>query len=613
MAKIAVPTAFAAVVFALALTTLAASAAEVRTSHGLSLFGDLKYGPDFTHFDYANPDAPKGGSVKLHAIGTYDSLNPFILKGSPAVALGFLYDTLMDGSLDEASTEYGLVAESADVPDDISWVAFNLRPEARWHDGSPITADDVIFTFETLTQKGHPFYRAYYANVEKAEKLSPHKVKFTFSGPLNRELPTIIGQLVVLPKGYWEGRDFEKTTLEPPMGSGPYRIANVDPGRSISYERVADYWGRDLPVNRGRYNADRLRFDYYRDQTVALEAFKSHGYDFRNENTAKIWATGYDFPAKRAGLVIKEEIENESPTGMQGFVFNIRRDKFKDRALREALAYAFDFEWTNKNLFYGQYTRTKSYFSNSELASSGLPQGGELALLEPYRDKLPPEVFNRPYEAPATDGSGSLRANLRQAKTLLDKAGWKIEDRKLIGPDGAPLEIEILLVTPAFERIAAPMIKNLDRLGVTARLRTVDTSQYQNRLDRFDFDMIVNSWGQSLSPGNEQRNFWSTVSADTPGSRNFIGVKDPVVDALIDQIIFAESRQTLVDATRALDRVLLWGHYVIPQWHIRNFRVAYWNKFGRPKTAPRYALGFDYWWIDAAKAAALDRGEATLD
>jgi microcin C transport system substrate-binding protein len=577
MAKIAVPTAALAAVFALALATPAASAAEVRVSHGLSLFGDLKYGPDFAHFDYANPDAPKGGSVKLHSIGTYDSLNLFILKGSPAVALGFLYDTLMDGSLDEASTEYGLVAESAEVPDDISWVAFNLRPEARWHDGSPITADDVIFTFETLTQKGHPFYRAYYANVEKAEKLSPHKVKFTFSGPLNRELPTIIGQLVVLPKAYWEGRDFEKTTLEPPMGSGPYRIADIDPGRSITYERVTDYWGRDLPVNRGRYNADRLRFDYYRDQTVALEAFKSHGYDFRVENTAKIWATGYDFPAKRAGLVIKEEIEHESPTGMQGFVFNLRRDKFKDRALREALAYAFDFEF------------------------------------EPYRDKLPPEVFSRPYEPSSTDGSGSLRANLRQAKTLLDKAGWKIKDRKLIGPDDAPLEIEILLVTPAFERIAAPMIKNLDRLGVTARLRTVDTSQYQNRLDRFDFDMIVNSWGQSLSPGNEQRNFWSMVSADTPGSRNFIGVKDPVVDALIDKIIFAESRQALVDATRALDRVLLWGHYVIPQWHIRNFRVAYWNMFGRPKTAPRYALGFDYWWVDAAKAGALDRGEATPD
>ncbi len=420
---IEIPMVSRAAALALAAATFLAplaDAAEVEVSHGLSLFGDLKYGPDFTHFDYANPQAPKGGSIKLHAIGTYDSLNPYILKGSPAAGLGYLYDTLMDGSQDEASTEYGLVAESAEVPDDISWVAFNLRPEARWHDGSPITADDVVFTFDILKTKGHPFFRAYYANVDKAEKLGPKKVKFTFSGPLNRELPTIVGQLVVLPKAYWRGRDFGKTILEPPLGSGPYRIAGLDPGRSITYERVADYWGRDLPVNKGRYNADRIRFDYYRDQTVALEAFKSHTYDFRNENTAKIWATGYDFPALRSGLVIREEIANESPTGMQGFAFNTRRQKFKDRRLREALAYAFDFEWTNKNLFYGQYTRTKSYFSNSELASSGLPQGAELALLEPYRGQLPPELFTRAYEPPSSDGSGNIRANLRKAKALLE-------------------------------------------------------------------------------------------------------------------------------------------------------------------------------------------------
>ncbi len=582
-------------------------------SHGLSLHGGLKYGPAFTHFDYVNPDAPKGGTVRQSAIGTFDSLNPFILRGQSAAGIGLVYESLMTPSLDEPDADYGQIAESVEVADDISWVVFNLRPEARWHDGSPITADDVVYSFDILKTKGHPFYRAYYAAVERAEKLGPHKVKFVFRVGLNRELPKILGQLTVLPKAYYETHEFDKTTLEPPLGSGPYRIAELEPSRSITYGRIPDYWGQDLPVNRGTNNFDVIRIDYYRDRTVALEAFKAHEYDFRLENTAKVWATGYDFPAARQGFVIAEEIPHENPTGMQGFVFNTRRAIFQDRRLRRALAYAFDFEWTNANLFNGAYTRTTSYFSNSELAAQGLPSTEELALLEPFRDQIPDEVFTDIYQPPETDGSGNVRANLRSAKKLLEEAGWVIENGKLVHQgSGEPLEIEFLLVSPAFERIVGPLTQNLKRLGVASRIRTVDTAQYQNRLDQFDFDIVVSSFGQSLSPGNEQLDFWGSSKADIEGSRNLIGVVDPAVDALIEAIISAPDRAALVTATRALDRVLLWGHYVIPHWHIRTFRVAYWNRFGRPKVQPRFGLGFNTWWIDPDKDAALQRGEAAL-
>ena len=582
-------------------------------SHGLSLHGGLKYGPAFTHFDYVNPDAPKGGTVRQSAIGTFDSLNPFILRGQSAAGIGLIYESLMTPSLDEPDADYGQIAESVEVADDISWVVFNLRPEARWHDGSPITADDVVYSFDILKTKGHPFYRAYYAAVERAEKLGPHKVKFVFRVGLNRELPKILGQLTVLPKAYYETHEFDKTTLEPPLGSGPYRIAELEPSRSITYGRIPDYWGQDLPVNRGTNNFDVIRIDYYRDRTVALEAFKAHEYDFRLENTAKVWATGYDFPAARQGFVIAEEIPHENPTGMQGFVFNTRRAIFQDRRLRRALAYAFDFEWTNANLFNGAYTRTTSYFSNSELAAQGLPPTEELALLEPFRDQIPDEVFTDIYQPPETDGSGNVRANLRSAKKLLEEAGWVIENGKLVHQgSGEPLEIEFLLVSPAFERIVGPLTQNLKRLGVASRIRTVDTAQYQNRLDQFDFDIVVASFGQSLSPGNEQLDFWGSSKADIEGSRNLIGVVDPAVDALIEAIIAAPDRAALVTATRALDRVLLWGHYVIPHWHIRTFRVAYWNRFGRPKVQPRFGLGFNTWWIDPDKDAALQRGEAAL-
>jgi microcin C transport system substrate-binding protein len=590
-----------------------AASDNVPRSHGLSMYGDLKYGPDFSHFDYANPDAPKGGEVKLAAIGTFDTLNPFTLKGIPAAGIGQLFDTLTAQSSDEPFSEYGLIAETIEVPADRSWVAYTLRKEACFHDGTPITADDVISTFETLKTKGQPFYRAYYANVAEVEKLGEHKVKFSFSAGDNRELPLIVGQLPVLSKAYWGTRDFEKTTLEPPLGSGPYTIASVDPGRSIVYRRVKDYWGAKLPVKAGSDNFETIRYDYYRDTTVALEAFKAGQYDFRAENVAKNWATAYTGPAVTRGLIKKEEIPNQLPTGMQAYVYNTRRPVFQDPRVRQALAYAFDFEWTNKSLFYGAYTRTKSYFSNSDLASQGPPSPAEVQILEPFRDKLPPEVFTQAYQPPSTEGPGNIRENLLTAHNLLKAAGWVVKGKTLVNErTGAPLEFEILLDDPSFERVTLPFVKNLERLGVTARVRTVDTAQYQNRVDNFDFDMTVVVWPQSLSPGNEQRDFWSSERADTPGSRNLAGIKDPVVDELINLLIAAPDRQSLIDRTRALDRVLLWGHYVIPHWHNRSFRVAYWDKFDRPGITPPYALGFDTWWVDPKKGAVLAQRRGTL-
>ena len=587
---------------------------RVTAGHGLSMHGDLKYGPGFKHFGYVNPEAPKGGNVKLAAIGTFDTLNPFILKGVPAVGLGETFDTLTVSSLDEPFSQYGLVAESIEVPADRSWVAYTLRPEARFHDGTPMTVEDVIWTFETLKVKGQPFYRSYYAQVVKAEKIGDRKVKFSFGPGENRELPLIVGQLPVLSKAWWSKRDFEKTILDPPLGSAAYRVDIVEPGRSITYRRVKDYWGARLPVNVGRDNFDTLRFDYYRDTTVALEAFKGGEYDFRQENGAKNWATAYTTPAVTQGLIKKEAIKNEVPTGMQGFVYNIRRPVFQDRRVRRAIAHAFDFEWANKNLFYGAYTRTKSYFSNSELASRGLPGPDELKVLEPFRGKVPEEVFTREYQPPVTDGSGNIRESAHEALILLKEAGWVIKGQKLVhGKTGEPFAFEILLSDAQWERIALPFIKNLERLGVTARVRTVDAAQYQKRVEDFDFDMTVQVFGQSLSPGNEQSDFWSSAAAATKGSRNVAGIRDPVVDKLIDLVIQAPDRPGLVARTRALDRVLLWGQYVIPHWHIQAFRVAYWDKLRRPAVVPKYALGFDTWWLDAKQEAALARrkGEMT--
>ena len=601
-------TAFTAL--SLMLASAAPQAQDVYVGHGLAMHGDLKYDADFSHFDYVNPDAPKGGKVRQFSIGSFDNLNPFILKGVSAAGIGRISESLMAGSEDEAFSQYGLIAESVEMPADRTWVAFTLRPEARWHDGTPITVDDVIFSLEILKTKGHPFYRAYYGDVIKAEKIGEGKVKFTFAEGLNRELPLIVGELPILSKTYYETHDFEKTTLVSPLGSGPYRVESVDPGRSITYTRVEDYWGADLPVKRGRHNFDTIRIDYYRDPTVAMEAFKAHEYDFRSENASKVWATAYVGEAFDDGRIVKQEISHKIPTGMQSFTFNTRRDKFADPRLRRALGYAFDFEWTNKNLFNSAYTRTESYFSNSELASSGLLDEAELALLEPFRTQIPAKVFEAVYETPTTDGSGNARNNLRKALKLLAEAGWLIIGGKLVNPtDGRPLEIEFLIVSPLFERILAPFIKNLEKLGISAKIRLVDSAQYQKRLEEFDFDMIVTSIGQSPSPGNEQSDYWTTVAADTPGSRNYAGIKDPVVDSLVATLIAAPDRDSLITATRALDRVLLSGYYVIPHWHIRSFRVAYWNKLRRPAIAPTYSLGFDAWWVDRALEETLTQRE----
>ncbi|MDX1655898.1 MAG: extracellular solute-binding protein [Candidatus Competibacteraceae bacterium] len=583
------------------------AAAGVAPVHAIAMHGQPKYGPDFQHFDYVNPAAPKGGEMRRHTIGNFDTLNPFVVRGDAPAGIGLLFESLVVSSADEAFTEYGLIAESIEMPEDRSWVIYNLRPEARFHDGSPISADDVIFSFETLRSKGAPFYRFYYANVASAEKLGERRVKFTFSGGPNQELPLIMGQLPVIPRAYWEERDFEATTLKPPVGSGPYRIAAFEPGRYIVYQRDPDYRGRDLPVNRGRNNFDRIRFDFYRDSTVSLEAFKAEAYDIRPETSSKDWATGYAIPAVARGELIKGEFPHQRPSGMQGFAFNLRRPLFQDPRVRQALAYAFDFQWSNQNLFYGQYTRTDSYFDNSELAAQGLPSKEELELLEPLRGQIPEEVFTSEYRPPSTEGPNGLRQNLRQALLLLQEAGWTVRDRRLVhGESGRPFEFEILIDQPIWERIALPFARNLERLGIAARVRQVDSAQYQNRMRSFDFDMTVESWGQSLSPGNEQREFWGSQAAKLEGSRNRTGVQDPAIDQLIQAVIAAPDRDSLVTRVQALDRVLLWNHLVVPHWHIPYDRVAYWDKFGMPETIPMQGIQLDTWWYEPDKARGME-------
>ena len=579
-------------------------------AHALAMHGTPKYPAGFTNFDYANPNAPKGGTQVSSVTGTFDSLNPFILQGTPA-GVGIIYDSLMVSSADEPFTKYCLLCETVETPDDRSWVEFVLRDDAYWHDGEPITVDDVIFTFETLLAKGRPFYRFYYGDVAEAVKTGPRSVRFNFSDP-NPELPLIMGELVVLPKHYWESRDFSKTTLEPPLGSAAYRISRVEPGRTTEYERVEDYWATDHPTEAGFNNIDVLRFEYFRDRTVAREAFKSGAIDFWVENSSKDWATAFDTPATRSGVLITEEFPHERTAGMQGFALNIRKPIFSDRRVREALSYAFDFEWSNQNLFYGAYTRTDSYFDNSELSSSGLLKDAgaeEREILERLRDQLPEEVFTKVFAVPVTDGSGArgLRANLRTARGLLEEAGWVVRDGRLVNVEsGAPFEFEVMLVSPAFERIVLPLKRNLERLGIKVDVRLVDSSQYQERTESFDFDVIVRTFGQSLSPGNEQRDYWSSAAAARRGGRNIIGISDPAIDELIELVITAPTRESLVQRTRALDRALLWGHYVIPNWHIPYDRIAYWDKYGKPEieTTINGAIT-GAWWIDPAKEASL--------
>jgi microcin C transport system substrate-binding protein len=583
-------------------------AQTVTRSHAIAMHGEPKYGPEFTHFDYVDPDAPTGGTLRLGVTGTFDSLNPYIPKGNPAAGVGA--ETLTAASEDEPFTRYGLIAETIEWPEDRSWVRFTLRENARWHDGQPITVEDVIFSFETLKTKGQPFLRFYYASIAGAEKVGPRTVEFRFTEAGNRELPLIAGEIPVLPKHYWEGRDFAATTLEPPLSSGPYRVVHVDAGRSLEVERVDDYWGRDLAVNRGINNFDHIRYEYFRDDTVLRQALKGGVIDFRNENQAKAWALDYDIPAVRNGWLIKETVPHERPAGMQAFVFNTRRALFADANVRRALAYAFDFEWTNRILFFDQYTRTTSYFANSELASSGLPEGEERRILEPYRGRVPDEVFTQPFTVPTTDGTGWPRDNLEAALRLLGEAGWHVRDLSLVNDEtGRPFEFEILIVSPTFERVMLPFVRNLKRLGIEARVRLVDETQYINRIRDYDFDMAMLVWGQSESPGNEQRSFWGSEAADTPGSRNWAGIKDPVVDALIEQVITAPDRDDLVNRVHALDRVLLWGNYVIPAWHLSADRVLFWDKFGQPSVVAPRGVNVDTWWFDPIKAARLEARE----
>jgi microcin C transport system substrate-binding protein len=599
------------VVAAAFVALLAAGTAQAAPSEGMSLFGDLKYKPGFTHFDYANPQAPKGGTMRYSAIGTFDTLNPFVINGVPAGGISLIFDTLSAVAADEPASEYGLVAQSIDLALDKLSVLYTLRKAARFHDGTPMTPTDVIWTFETLRKHGQPLYRTYYGDVTKVEQEGDRGVRFYFKSTTNRELPQILGEMPVLSKTYWSGRDFSKTTLTPPLGSGPYTIKSLDPGRSITYERVKDYWGANLPVNKGRYNVDTIRYDYYRDATIALEAFKAGQYDVRQENSSKAWATGYDSPALRAGLIKKEQIPNELPSGMQGLGYNLRRPIFQDFRVREALAYAFDFEWSDKNLFYGYYKRTRSYFDNSELAATGVPQGQELQILDKFRGQIPDAVFTTEYDPPKYDGSGNIRDGLRKALKLLMEAGWTVKDEKLVNAKtDQPFEFEILINDPAYERIVLPFTQNLARMGITARVRTVDTAQYERRMDTFDYDMTVVLFPQSLSPGNEQRDFFGSRAADAHGSQNVLGIKSPVIDRLIEELISSPDRASLVAHTRALDRVLQYGYYVIPQFHLGAFWVAYWDKFRRPEISPKYALDLGTWWVDPGAAKSVEAKKA---
>lgn len=588
------------------LLLLATMAQASSGQHALTLYGEPpKYPADFEHFDYANPDAPKGGTLRLSGFGGFDSFNGFISKGTAAEQLDLIYDTLTFHSLDEPFTEYGLIAERIERAEDHTWVRFHLRPEARFHDGEPVTAEDVVFSFNTLVEQGTPFYRAYYADVESVTADDEHSVTFRFKHGQNRELPLVLGQLPVLPKHFWADRDFSRGGLEPPLGSGPYRITDVRPGRSVTFERVKDWWAKDLPVQKGFHNFDRIVVDYYRDTGVALEAFKAGQFDFNQEVSARNWATGYDSPALREGRIVKEEIPNQNTQGMQGFVFNLRKPYFADVRVREAISLLFDFEWANARLFHDAYTRSESFFGNSKLAAEGKPGEAELALLEPLRDRVPASVFDIAPSPPKTDGSGVIREQMREAYALLQEAGWRIENDQLINEAGEPLKFEFLLVQADFERVLLPFKRNLASLGIEMNIRRVDVSQYINRLRNRDFDMVVSGFGQSNSPGNEQREYWHSASADNPGSRNLMGLRDPAVDALVEGLIQADSREELVNHTRALDRVLRALHILVPNFNTPVYRVAYWNKFAHPATAPKYDLGLRTWWVDQSKPGAL--------
>ncbi len=604
----------AALTALLAVTSAAAGAGEPEWRHAHSLLGEPKYPAGFQHFDYVNPDVPKGGLVRLGVQDTFDNFNLFVagVKGAAETGLPLIYDSLMETAQDEVGTEYGLLADAVRHPPDNSSATYRLRQEARWHDGRPVTAADVIFSFETL-KANSPQYAFYYKNVAKAEETAAGEITFTFSEAGNRELPHIVGQLPVLPKHWWEGsgtdgrrRNPTETTLEPPLGSGPYRLRSFDAGRSAAYERVRDYWGRDLPVNRGRHNLDEVRYEYYRDSTVLLEAFKGDRYDFRAENSARNWATAYDFPAVREGRVVREEFPVRATGTMQAFVMNLRRPRFQDARVRRAFGLAFDFEDINRTIFYGLYRRVDSFFAGTELASLGLPQGKELAILEGLRDKVPAAVFTEPYRNPVNGAPEKVRANLREALRLLNEAGYELRNQRLVDTrTGEPFAVEFLGYDTNLERFVMPYVQALARIGITMSIRTVDAAQFQNRLRSFDFDVTTDIWATGLSPGNEQREFWGSAAADRQGSRNTAGIKNEGVDALIEKLIFAKDRDELVAAVKGLDRVLLHHDYVVPQFYSDRTLTARWDRFARPKLLPEYGgSGFPtIWWYDAEKAA----------
>jgi microcin C transport system substrate-binding protein len=604
-------TIFAALAIA-ALLVLPAGAAS--KSHGLSAFGDLGYPADFKHFKYVNPDAPKGGrlaTIGVAAILTFNSFNPFVLRDDPAQGLEYLFDTLMERANDEPDAVYGLVAHSAEVADDKRSVTFYLRPEAKFRDGTALTADDVVFSFEKLRdpEKAHPAYAGRLRDVEKAEALDPQTVRFSFKGDNLRDLPLIVAVLPIVSKAYYATHDFYQPGLNAPMASGPYEIGAYNTGTSITYKRRADYWAADLPVNKGRFNFDELRYEYYRDRTAGLEAFKAGAYDLREEFTSKSWATEYDFPAIRDGRVIKAELPDGSPSGTQGFWYNTRRGQFADPKVRKALVYAFDFEWMNKNLFYGLYQRTHSYFTNSDMEAKGKPSEAELKILEPFKDKLPPEVFEEVFVPPVSDGSGRDRIMVREAKKLLAEAGWTVNQAgALVDAKGEPLRIEFLLDEPGLEKIYNFYIEKLRQLGVRASARNIDAAQAQVRQKEFDFDVDMSRFVLSPTPGPEIRLFWGSDAAKTKGSNNLAGIADPVVDALLDKILQAKSRDELRDTARALDRVLRASHYWVPHWYKAKHTIAYWNRYSYPAIKPKYDRGiFDTWWWDAEKAAKLGK------
>ena len=584
--------------------------ASLSESHGYAQFGTLKYPATFTHFDWVNPDAPKGGTLKVMAFGTFDTLNPYTFKGtSPVSTPNFLQygvnelnETLMAGtgqyapSGDEPTSSYGLIAQSVEYNEDRSWVVFNLRPEARFHDGKPITAYDVAFSYNLLLKEGHPQYRTNLQEVQRVDILGPKRIRFVFKRANNPLLILRLGELPVLPQHYWAKRDFKATTFEPPLGSGPYRITKVTPGRQLVFEHVKNWWGTNLPVNRGKYNFDRVEVEFYRDSDVAFEAFKAREFDIYIEHQAKNWANGYNFPAVRRGDVVKAEIAHQIPTQTQGLFMNTRRATFEQTRVREALGLMFDFEWTNRTLFNGAYKRASSFYPNSEFSASGIPQGHEWLMLSPWRNQLPPELFSQAFALPQTDGRGIPRETMRQALGLLAESGWKLSGQRLLNSEGKPLRFEILLVNPNLERILQPYVENLASIGVDARLRTVDRAQYKQRLDQFDFDMILMTLDQTLSPGLEQWQYFHSSQANVKGSKNYAGVSSPLVDQLLERLLAAQNRDEQLSAGRALDRVLLWQHYIIPNWYLNYHRLAYRNRFAFVTTPP-YTLGLSAWWL----------------